>query len=66
MDNQTALDALALQHQRLTDMLRSADSGIWWSSDAAAGLNAEKIKAQADMIGAALDELESLIKKINA
>ncbi|MHC2021347.1 hypothetical protein [Methylobacterium sp. CM6247] len=63
MKNQSAIDALALQHQRLTGMLRNLDGGIWWSSDAAADLNADKIKAQADLIGLALDELSGLIKK---
>lgn len=66
MKNQSAIDALALQHQRLTGMLRSMDGGIWWSSDAAADLNADRIKAQADLIGLALDELSGLIKKIGA
>lgn len=62
--NQTAIDALARQHQRFTAMLRSADGGTWWSSDAAAGRSAKKMKLQADVIATALDELTGLIRKI--
>lgn len=66
MNNQDAIDSLALQHQRFTDMMRSIDGGIWWSPQSSASLNIEGIKDQAAVIGGALDALTFLMKKVAA
>lgn len=66
MNNQDAIDSLALQHQRFTDMLRAIDGGIWWSPQSSASLNIDRIKDQAAVIGGALDALTSLMKTVTA
>jgi hypothetical protein len=62
--SQDAIDALALQNQRFNDLIRQIDGGIWWSSDAAAKLDAAAIFAQVDHIRIALDEITRLAKQI--
>lgn len=64
MTSQDAIDALVLESQRLTDLLRSFDGGIWWSSDARDQIDVEAISAQAAHIRIALDEIARLAKKI--
>ncbi|GJE17522.1 hypothetical protein [Methylobacterium marchantiae] len=66
MNAQNAIDALTLQHRRLTDMLRGIDGGLWWSSDVTAGIDADSIYAQAEVIRIALDETKRLVTKITA
>ncbi|MHB2208237.1 hypothetical protein [Methylobacterium sp. CM6257] len=66
MTNQDAIDALALQQQRFTDLMRSIDGGIWWSSHSNKKLNVDEIKYHADMIGNSLDKVTSLLRKIAA
>ncbi|SEP09720.1 hypothetical protein SAMN02799625_04662 [Methylobacterium sp. UNC300MFChir4.1] len=64
MTSQDAIDALALQNQRFNDLIRLVDDGIWWSSDAAAKLDAAAIFAQVDHIRIALDEITRLANQM--
>ena len=64
MTGQNAIDALALQNQRFNDLIRQIDGGIWWTSGAAAKIDAVAIFAQADHIRLALDEIARLAKQI--
>ena len=54
MNSRNAIKAMALQSQRLADMLRGIDSGLWWSTDAEARLDADRISAQAEIIRVAI------------
>ncbi len=64
MTNQNAIDALTLENQRFTDILRSFDGGIWWKSNSTSQIDIEAIHAQAAHIRIALDEITRLAKKI--
>lgn len=66
MNAQNAIDALTLQHRRLTDLLRGIDGGLWWSSDVSAAIDAKGIYAQAELIRVALDETKILVTRITA
>jgi hypothetical protein len=56
-----AINVLKAQHERLTSVLRHADEGRWWPSDALGHGEAEKVRLQAERIGTALDEIERII-----
>ena len=62
MNARNAIDALAIQNQRLTDLLRNIDGGIWWGSNPAAKIDADAISVQADQIRIALDEVSRLAR----
>ncbi len=66
MINQNVIDALSVENQRFTDLMRSFDGGIWWKSDSVSQIDAEAILAQAAHIRIALDEIARLAKKIEA
>lgn len=66
MINQNVIDALSVENQRFTDLMRSFDGGIWWNSDSVSQIDAEAILAQAAHIRIALDEIARLAKKIEA
>ena len=60
VNSRNAIKSLALQSQRLADMLRGIDSGLWWSTDA------DRISAQAEIIRVAIDETERLVVRFTA
>ncbi|MCJ2006131.1 hypothetical protein [Methylobacterium sp. J-092] len=62
MISQTAIEAMGVQNDRLTTMIRNIDGGIWWQTDANAKVEAGKILAQTARIGDALDAIERLVK----
>lgn len=64
MIKKNAIDALLLENQRFTDLMRSFDGGIWWTSDASSQVDVEAIFAQAAHIRIALDEIARLAKKV--
>ncbi|GJD44881.1 hypothetical protein AFCDBAGC_2750 [Methylobacterium cerastii] len=66
MNSRNAIEALTLQNQRLTGMLRGIDNGLWWATDPAAKLDADKILVQAEIIRAALDETSVIAARIAA
>lgn len=66
MHSRNAIKSLALQNRPLADMLRGIDSGLWWSTDAEARLDADRISAQAEIIRVAIDETERLVERITA
>jgi hypothetical protein len=66
VNSRNAIKSLALQNQRLADMLRGIDSGLWWSTDTEARLDADRISAQAEIIRLAIDETERLVERITA
>jgi hypothetical protein len=61
MTNVSTVSALEAQHERLTNVIRHADEGRWWPSDALGRDDAEKVRLQAERIGIALDEIERVI-----
>ena len=61
LTNLNAVNALKAQHERLTSVIRHADEGRWWPSDALGHDDAEKVRLQAERIGIALDEIERVI-----
>jgi hypothetical protein len=64
MTAQDAIEALTLQHKRLTDIIRGIDGGLWWSSGVEEEINADKIYDQTEIIRAVLDETMTLVTKI--
>lgn len=64
MTIQDAIDGLAAESQRFTEIVRGFDGGIWWSSDETSKIDVEAIQAQVTHIRIALDEIARLAKKM--
>lgn len=58
------IEALTAQYERLQEILRGFDDGIWWNSDALARLDVGRMGAQVGRIEKALDEVERLAAEI--
>lgn len=58
------IEALKAQHERLQEILRGFDDGIWWNKDALARLDVGRMSTQVERVEVALDEIERLAIEI--